>query len=209
MQICKYCGAEIKTEDVFCSKPCRKFHSRNTKPKKYLRHCGVPERYLDASFENYKGEQSNVEKLRNATGYSIYIYGGTGVGKTYLAASYIRYMADKMQEKGLFVNATGLFIELRQAISEGREFECLRKYTSGNLLVIDDIGTEKLSDYVLQSWYYLLNERYNLMLPTLLTSNLDLQGIADNYGSIGDRIASRIATGRNVIKLNDKDYRLT
>ena len=205
---CKFCRGEIGGPGDFCGETHQKFYARKSAPKKYLKSCGVPERYVDASFDDYKGPAENIAKLQSAAGSCIYIHGGTGTGKTYLAASYIRYMATVDKLKGRFVTATGLFIALRQSINAGDEFAVLNDYTSRNLLVIDDIGTEKLSDYTLQSWYYIINERYNARLPTVLTSNLSLQRIAEDYGAVGDRIASRIASGRSVIKLVDKDYRL-
>jgi len=205
MGICKYCGAETEHNQNFCSVKHQKYYSRTTNMQKYLKSCGCPERYLKASFKAYKGK-ADLSPVKRITSGICYLHGGTGAGKTYIAVAYLAYMSDKTLLKGRFINSTRLFIELRQSISRGDEEVKLKEFTSNNILVIDDIGTEKLSDYTLQSWYYIINERYNNLLPTMLTSNLSLRILAETYGSIGDRIASRISSGL-VVNIGDYDYR--
>ena len=72
-------------------------------------------------------------------------------------------------------------------------------------LAIDDIGAEKLTEFVRQITYYILNEREQRELPTLITSNFSLMEIDE---MIDSRISSRIAGMCEVIKLSGKDRRL-
>ena len=74
------------------------------------------------------------------------------------------------------------------------------------LLFIDDIGAEKMTEWVAETFYLILNYRYNEMLPTIFTSNLSPSELAER---IGDRIVSRIIGSSDVIKLDGEDRRLS
>lgn len=56
-----------------------------------------------------------------------------------------------------------------------------------SLLVLDDLGAAKASDWTEEITYRLVNRRYNHMLPTLITTNLR---IGDLRAYLGDRVAS-------------------
>ena len=75
------------------------------------------------------------------------------------------------------------------------------------IIVIDDIGAERMTEWVREQFYRLVDYRYEHQLPTIITSNLDLQRVGAEYG---DRIASRI-TGmcgkENILKIAGKDRR--
>jgi DNA replication protein DnaC len=86
-------------------------------------------------------------------------------------------------------------------ISESDSLKC---YQKNEVLIIDDLGAEKLTDYVIQAWYSIIDYRYSNMLPTVITSNLSVAELAVRFG---DRIASRIASG-NVLTLRGSDRRL-
>jgi len=75
------------------------------------------------------------------------------------------------------------------------------------LLVLDDLGAEKVSDFVLQTLYDLLDRRYGECLETIITSNLSLDQLTVHYGSHGDRLASRIAGMGPALVLKGKDRR--
>ena len=72
-------------------------------------------------------------------------------------------------------------------------------------LIIDDIGAEKLTDFVRQTTYYLINEREMNELPLIITSNYGLEQLAEQ---IDDRIASRIAGMCEIVKFKGEDKRI-
>jgi len=135
---------------------------------------------------------------------SILLNGSVGSGKTHLAVAIIRYLAESDIRQARFVNSTGLFIELRSAVQAGSEREVLNKYCKNQIVVFDDIGSEKITDYVQASWYHIIDKRYAERLPTIYTTNMALGDIAEYYD---DRIASRLASGIS-IKFNSEDRRL-
>ena len=74
------------------------------------------------------------------------------------------------------------------------------------MLILDDLGAEKVTEYVRQSLYTLINKRYLDNLPTFFTSNLSLDEIA---ARLDDRISSRIFEMCGApIDLGNEDLRL-
>lgn len=76
-------------------------------------------------------------------------------------------------------------------------------------LVLDDLGTEKLSDWVQEKLYAILDWRYGQELPTLVTSNLTLAELASHYRAHGPRLASRIAGMGEEVELRGRDRRVS
>jgi len=73
------------------------------------------------------------------------------------------------------------------------------------LLFLDDLGAEKVTDWALETLFTLINDRYERMLPTVYTSNLDPRQLSEN---LGDRIASRIVGSCVLINLGSEDRRV-
>jgi DNA replication protein DnaC len=133
---------------------------------------------------------------------SMYIYGDVNVGKTIEAASMMLqeqktiYLHDGPKDhtqKCIFVSVPELFNEIKSTFnpnSEKTEQDILNYYYDAHLLVLDDFGTVKPTDWVLQTLYLIVNYRYDFLKKTIFTSNLSLQEVAKIYGD--DRITSRI-----------------
>ncbi len=136
----------------------------------------------------------------------VFLSGNVGAGKTHVAVSLLRDAATRDERRGLFVHASGLFLELRATMDNraASEAHVFAKYLADRLLVVDDLGAEKVSEYVRASWYHIIETRYSEMRPTVVTSNLSLAQVAEAYG---DRIASRLASGF-VLNFAGGDYRL-
>lgn len=157
---------------------------------------------------------SVAKKLTNEKG--LYLFGKVGCGKTMLAAKVVVEYArrlfvlnDFVEESVCFVTAPGLLQEIRasfQKDSPNQEEKIVGDLSSVRLLVIDDLGAEKTSEWALQTLYVIINNRYESMLPTIFTSNLSLDELAEKLGS--DRIPSRIAGMCEIIELDGDDRRI-
>jgi len=134
---------------------------------------------------------------------NIFITGGAGSGKTYLSVCYIHKVMLNV-ESIFFRNVTVLLSEIREGIKRNRENYLINKYSDVDLLVLDDLGAEKTTEYVIQVLYSILNVRYEKCRQTVITSNLGSKHLSEFYG---DRMLSRIGSGR-VIKLTNEDRRL-
>lgn len=85
-----------------------------------------------------------------------------------------------------------------------RSYSWLDGCCSVPLLIVDDLGVERMTDYSFEVWFKLIDERYGNLKPTVFTSNLKLSDLSKRFD---DRIASRLADGK-VLNIDGKDYRV-
>lgn len=103
-------------------------------------------------------------------------------------------------------NMTSLLFDVKQSFAK-KDNDFLEKVlNSKKILMIDDIGAEKVTDWVEEFVYMLVNNRYENCIPTCFSSNLPLSQLAEK---IGDRTVSRIKEMCHVVKLEGEDKRLT
>ena len=175
---------------------------------------GVPKIYLPSSFDNFRIETPNharaVDFLKMLTlpfKRFVMLCGDCGTGKTHLAVATMRNIILKTKStSALFVSAPKLIGEIRRGtlgeIEESEE-EVIEKYTRNKLLVIDDIGVEKPSEFVAQCWYRVIDTRISNNFPTIFTSNFSRDETAAKFGP---RIASRLFSG-TIIPIDGTDKR--
>lgn len=162
----------------------------------------------------------------------LFVHGPVGCGKTVLMAQICKRWADKRLESGLpvskltdgdrqykyrwdrdtvpwrFVNYSGFIMDVQSAFKKEKvdPKEMLDEVADAPIVVIDDLGAEKMTDYVRQATYYIMNARESNLRPTFITSNFS---IAQLNEQIDPRVASRIAGMCDVVEMKGKDRRLT
>lgn len=164
----------------------------------------------------------------------IYIYGAVGTGKTFIAYALLKQWEDerikeeldrekklaesidkgvvsseviKTRPNGVFWNSTRLLYDLRNEFKKPNKSEIAQDLIERkNLLFVDDLGAEKVTDWVEEVIYLTINTRYERKTPIIITSNLPLSGIAER---VGDRVASRIKEMCHIVKLEGQDRRLS
>ena len=157
-----------------------------------------------------KGERF-LRTINENTG--LYLYGPTGTGKTVYACSYLldinKYARANNLSFGPYVFTTflDLLTKIKGAFNgNGSEIEIVNEYCSAGVLVLDDIGVEKVSEWTLQTLQTIINHRYNHMKITIITSNLDLNALSKSLND--DRIPSRICGMCSIKKFTGKDFRV-
>ncbi len=109
----------------------------------------------------------------------LVLKGGYGSGKTHLAAAIANHRLS-MGHPVLFINTPDLLDHLRAAYSPGAatsyddRFEQVR---NAALLILDDLGTQSNTEWAQEKLYQIFNHRYNAQLPTIVTTNLELESI--------------------------------
>jgi DNA replication protein DnaC len=179
-----------------------------------LKLCGVPKKYFHAKFRSHKGHESEKAKIVDAinANRSIFLCGDCGVGKTHLAVAALgywihRYKPITIHRCPLFVPAVEYYQDIRDSFdSKMTEKEILEKYFTPPLLVFDDLGKEKISDWSTQQLFTMMDKRYREEKPMIITTNLDLTTLAN---SVNDSIPSRIVEMGLVLTLTGEDYRLS
>ena len=119
-----------------------------------------------------------LEFAKNPSGWLIF-KGGYGCGKTHLAAAIANYRID-FGHPVLFINTPDLLDHLRAAFSPSADtgydtrFDQVR---NAPLLILDDLGTQSNTEWAQEKLYQIFNYRYNARLPTIVTTNEELEDI--------------------------------
>lgn len=170
----------------------------------------IPPRFKNCSFEKIPQEIQEIVKKMVETRKGLYIWGDCGTGKTFISYSIAKRFEEKKIESWVYS-----FVELINDIKdtfkkdyrssgEWNYLENIYKYKG--LLILDDLGAEKPTEWVNETIYRIINRYYEEMIPMVITSNYNLDQLA---GKVGDRIASRIAEMCEVVKLSGNDLRLS
>lgn len=172
----------------------------------------IPARYQQARYEDVPEKiRTKFEKIRE-TRKGLYIHGSVGTGKTHIAYALKKKWDEEHEYKrAVFWNTTELLHEIREDFGRGqydkvRPVEELMESGSQRLLFLDDIGAERATDWVAETFYLLINDRYERMMPVVFTSNLSIKELGE---ALGDRIASRIVEMSDVVELTGEDKRLS
>ncbi|MGW4492319.1 ATP-binding protein [Streptomyces sp. NPDC004376] len=138
------------------------------------------------------------------TGPSLLMAGVVGAGKTHQAYGAIRLLVrNGVGVRWKATAAADLYAELRPGSDTDSE-RTLAGYSRVPLLILDDLGAAKASEWVEEVTYRLINRRYNYELPTLITTNL---AIRDLRSYLGDRVTSRLAQMTTRVEFEPVDRR--
>jgi DNA replication protein DnaC len=152
-----------------------------------------------------------------SNGSGLLLTGLYGTGKTHLAASIAIQLLNEE-----FAVVFGTFSDLMNKIKDTYdnysyksmdESQILRLYESVDLLIIDDLGKERLNDWVFEKMYHIINKRYEKNLPVLVTSNYDIKTILgrlpnDRFTDISKSIVSRLHEMCCCVTIGGNDYRV-
>ncbi|MFG2719697.1 ATP-binding protein [Streptomyces sp. NPDC048416] len=141
-----------------------------------------------------------------AYGPSLLIAGPTGTGKTYQAYGAVRSLLGagvRLRWEAITTAELHATLRPRHGHDGERRFQELSR---SPLLLLDDLGAAKASEWTEELTYRLIDHRYVHELPTLITTNLP---IADLRTAVGDRVASRLAEMTHRVILGGSDRRRT
>ena len=145
-----------------------------------------PRTIMDRNFQNCRRYAATF----GANAGNLLFVGGTGLGKTFLSACIARTVADRGYSV-CYETASHLFAKLERAKFNGDE-EARReseRYTSCDLLIVDDLGTEMPGQFVTAALYSLLNDRLLAGKPMVISTNLNVDEAGRRYSP---QIASRL-----------------
>jgi DNA replication protein DnaC len=163
---------------------------------------GVPKKFFGSELTDF---QSRYQKL---IGADVYLTGNRGTGKTHLMTALLKADINDGDSDSLFITAPELLLQIREAFSKNSdttEAQAISPFLKVKNLFLDDLGTEKMSEWAAQAFFVLVDSRYREGKRTVISSNLDLDELACH---IGDRIPSRLSEMCRVIEMKGKDRRL-
>ncbi|MEZ7004909.1 ATP-binding protein [Streptomyces sp. AD55] len=139
-----------------------------------------------------------------AEGPSLLIAGPTGTGKTHQAYGAVRALLSRgVRLRWEATTTADLYARLRPRAGHDAERD-LQSLARSPLLLLDDLGAAKTSEWTEELTYRLINHRYEHLLPTLITTNLPT---AELRTTLGDRVASRLAEMTERVVLTGPDRR--
>ena len=147
----------------------------------------------------------------------LFFIGPPGIGKTHLAVAALKDVIRTCGARGLFYDTRELLRLIRSTynpVVRATEAEVLRPVMEAELLVLDDLGAEKTSEWVEETLNLIVNTRYNDRRPTLFTSNYEDRPESDDdrlepslTERVGFRMHSRLHEMCEFLEFDGADYR--
>lgn len=180
-----------------------------------LRQKGLPELFHSYTFANDNHHNQDVTDVCNnyvsrfgkmqEHNLGIIFCGNVGSGKTFYACMIANALIDKLYSVKL-VNLPMIINKLQQTFDKDEIIQELLRY---DLLIFDDIGVERNSDFVNEQIYTIINARYETKKPFLVTTNIPRAELENPKNVAHERIYSRILQVCSTIKkVANQDQRL-
>lgn len=151
--------------------------------------CGVPKKFKDATMRNYDEDEALFYVTSIWEGSWFYAWGPVGTGKTHLLASLVRSFF--IHGYSAYMVYVPVFLKQLKASFGNKEVnseDLINQLETVDVLALDDIGTEKRTDFNTETLTNIINTRYGKKLRTIVSSNYDLDELSKIYTRLGDRI---------------------
>ncbi len=137
---------------------------------------------------------------------NLLLFGNTGIGKTFLSHCIAKEVMDSLHSV-LYLTASEFFDALLEKALTRNDESCLlyEQIHLCDLLIIDDLGTERNTDFVVSQLFVCLNDRILNRKSTIISTNLTLEEIKTNYT---ERTFSRISNHYKILRLAGDDIRI-
>jgi DNA replication protein DnaC len=201
-----------------------------------LSRCRIPPRYEHCSLESFEpGSASLRAALEKAVafcesyphlgedeGLGLLFSGDNGVGKTHLAAAVLRELVTRKGASGQFWDFHALIREIKSSYdpeTRTTELMVLQPVVETDVLVLDDLGAWKMTDWMNDTLFFVLNGRYMAKRPTVITTNYQdvtreevlaadpLRRKEFLVERIGQRLRSRLMEMCLVVRIQGSDHR--
>lgn len=207
-----------------------RYQIQQARIKRLLGASGIGKRFQQRVFSTFRTNTSAREKayriakdyadnfaLHLQDGTGLYIEGTNGTGKTHLAAAIAMQLMTEQKIPCICKTAGDLLLDIKSAYNgeNMNEKQILQIYKDVSLLIVDDLGKEQCTDWSISTLYSIMNDRYENMLPTIITTNYNSEDLEraltprgyDNYKARA--IISRLKEVSKVLTMAWDDARIS
>lgn len=175
----------------------------------------MDERFKDSNFKNVIVTEGNKNALKIARRYcteaermlsenqGLMFTGGVGTGKTLIAAC----MANELINNGYYAIMTSIVKMLDNGYRNEDE-AYINKLNKADFLFIDDFGAERKTDYAYERIYNLIDSRYRVKKPLIITTNLSVPQMTQRIDMQTDRIYDRVLEMCYPVEITGTSWRL-
>lgn len=234
---CPDCGGSgwktLESEDQQGVAHCHCY--QENKLQRVMISASIPPRHAECSFENFEAMTPKLSLAKTMALHfvenyplvdcGLLILGPCGVGKTHLAVSILRGLVFRHEVDCLFYDFRELLKNIQHSFNpvvRTTEWQVLQPVLQSEVLVLDDLGAERPTEWVRDTFAYIINHRYNQKRTTVITSNFEdreanYQVLTDGSQvsreetlteRIGHRLRSRLYEMCKVIKIPGADFRI-
>ena len=237
-EVCRGTGFEVVEKDGHeYAVRCACARGADASPEDgFLKGCRIPPRHEQCTLANFDphspAHKSALEKamgycsgypfLGKSEGLGLLLTGANGVGKTHLAVAVMRELALTKSVRAEFWDFQELMREIRRAYdpeTKLTEFQVLGPVIDVDLLLLDDLGAWKMTDWMADTLFHIVNKRYLSRRATFITTNFmdvspaEAREAGDSYKReflverIGARLRSRLFEMCLHIPMHGEDFR--
>ena len=234
-KVCSLCEGTgwvlVATGGKSVARRCDCFYERKTQA--LWEQARIPRRYQNCSLGNFEvHNDSHKDALKISRKFvgnypaqeiGLLFIGPCGVGKTHLAVAILKLVIREKGARGLFYDTRELLRVIRSTYNplvQTAEMDVLRPVMEADLLVLDDLGAEKTSEWVEETLNLIVNTRYNERRATIFTSNylrpedVSKDPAEDSFKAetlqerVGERMWSRLHEMCDFVTMVTVDFRM-